>query len=835
MKSNTLTHHPWQFWIDRGGTFTDLIARKPDGGLIGHKLLSENPDHYEDAAIQGIRDLMQIESDKPIPSGNIEVVRMGTTVATNALLERKGARVLLAVTRGFRDALRIGDQSRPHIFARQIILPEMLYERVIEIDERISAEGEVLRTIDLESLKLELQKAFDLGIRAIAILCLHGYRYPQHEKAVATLAHQIGFTQISSSHDTTALIKLIGRGDITVVDAYLSPVLRRYVDQISAALGGTQILFMQSNGGLVDSSHFRGKNATLSGPAGGIVGAVETSMNAGFEKIVTFDMGGTSTDVAHWAGQYERTFDSKVAGVRIRTPMMDIHTVAAGGGSICHFDGQRYRVGTDSAGADPGPAAYRRGGPLTITDCHLMLGRLQPQFFPNIFGPRQNQSLDSEIVKNKFAQLAETIKTATGDERTPEAVAEGFLLIAVENMANAIKKISVRQGHDVTQYTLAAFGGAGGQHACRVADRLGIQKNFIHHWAGLLSAYGIGQAQQRILQERSIEEKLDQTLIPKLKKLLDQLSEAGRANLKKEGVPSQCIEILQKVDLKIEGSDTSLQVNFDTEATMISTFEALYLQRFGFNCPSLIFVVESIQVEVIGTSDEERQEGGDFAHSQNKRAEPLSHVQTWINEKLTDTPVFDLQKMEANHRIIGPAILIEPFSTIIVEPGWAAGINEGKDLYLSRVTPLQKTTTIGTACNPVMLEIFNSLFMAIAEQMGVTLQLTASSVNIKERLDFSCAVFDPSGNLVANAPHIPVHLGSMSESVRAVIRKNNETIRPGDVFLTNDPYNGGTHLPDITVITPVFIKEQIVFYPWTSCRHRRPQPRLNACKQYLLK
>ncbi len=770
---------------------------------------------------------MSLGHQDPIPTQSIEIVRMGTTVATNALLERRGERLLLAITKGFRDALRIGDQSRPKLFAQKIILPEMLYEDVVEIHERVNAQGRILKKIEIEALEDKLKSAFDSGIRAIAIVCLHGYRYPAHEQSVAALARKIGFTQISTSHETTALIKLVGRGDITVVDAYLSPILKRYTDQITHDLGDTPILFMQSNGGLADAKRFRGKNALLSGPAGGLVGAVEASLSSGFKNIITFDMGGTSTDVAHFSGKFERIFETKVAGIRMRAPMMKIHTVAAGGGSLCHFDGSRYQVGPDSAGANPGPASYRRGGPLTVTDCHVMLGRLQAQFFPHIFGAEQNAALDAELVRKRFTQLAKEIKKTSGDERAPEAVAEGFLRIAVENMANAIKKISVQQGHNVTQYTLCAFGGAGGQHACQVADALGIKKIFIPPFTGLLSAYGIGKAKQRLLREMTIDEELDEKMLPSLQKTIDRLTKEGTALMLRQGVTDDQIRVLPTVDLKIEGTDTSLQIDLDTVPEMIYAFKRAYNRYFSFAMPKKNLIVETAFVEIIGLSNLSKDESSDTTDkktrqcgkSTNKPLEPTAVVDTTFGGRHRQTPVYDRKDLGPDHRIKGPAIIFEAFSTIVIEPGWSADLNKKGGMTLSRQGSLPLAASLGSNCDPVMLEVFNNLFMSIAEQMGLTLQKTATSVNIKERLDFSCALFDKKGRLVANAPHIPVHLGSMSESVRTIIRKNKGKMRPGNVYMMNDPYNGGTHLPDITVITPVFIGNETLFYVGSRGHH----------------
>ena len=789
----------WQFWIDRGGTFTDLVARRPDGDIVSHKLLSENPERYRDAAVQGIRELLSLTPSQPIPADRIDVVKMGTTVATNALLERAGEPTVLAVTRGFRDALRIAYQARPRLFDRNIVLPELLYHRVIEVDERFAAHGEELTPADIAGARAELQAAYDAGFRSLAIVFMHAYRTPDHEQAVAAVARDIGFTQISQSHAVSPLIKLVGRGDTTVVDAYLTPILRRYVDQVAGELGDVRLMFMQSNGGLVDAHRFQGKDAILSGPAGGIVGAVKTGEAAGFDRLITFDMGGTSTDVAHFAGEYERAFETLVAGVRMRAPMMMIHTVAAGGGSICSFDGGRYRVGPESAGANPGPACYRRGGPLTVTDCNVMLGKLPPAHFPRVFGPGADQPLDADAVADKFAALAAEIRAATGDTRDPVAVADGFLRIAVENMANAIKKISVQRGYDVTEYALCSFGGAGGQHACLVADALGMTRVYIHPLAGVLSAFGMGLADQRVMRERSVEEPLETAT--QLAGVLADLATAATADLVDQGVDPDAIQVHRRVHLKYEGTDTANIVDFADPAAMTRAFEALYRERYGFVMADRRLVVDTAAVEAVAAMADPRALTSETTNG--AAPAPLETVTTHMASAAHTTPVFDHAAITTGHAVDGPAIIRDPVATTVVEPGWRAQREAAGHLLLSRVVPAERTAAIGTDSDPVMLEVFNNLFMSIAEQMGFTLQNTSYSVNIKERLDFSCAVFDPTGNLVANAPHMPVHLGSMSESVRAVIAAN-PAMAPGDVYALNAPYNGGTHLPDVTVITPVF-------------------------------
>jgi len=810
----------WQFWIDRGGTFTDVVARDPAGSVKTHKLLSENPERYNDAALQGIRDLLGLRKGDPIPAAAIEAVKMGTTVATNALLERKGDRTLLVITRGFHDALRIAYQNRPHLFTRKITLPELLYERVVEVDERVTAEGEVLTPLDGDSLRGDLQAAYDDGIRSVAIVFMHGYRYPDHERNAADIARAVGFPQISVSHVVSPLMKLVGRGDTTVVDAYLSPILRRYVDQVAGELGDVRLMFMQSNGGLTDAALFQGKDSILSGPAGGIVGAVRTAAMGEIDKIITFDMGGTSTDVAHYDGAYERAFETLVAGVRMRAPMMQIHTVAAGGGSILHFDGARYRVGPDSAGANPGPACYRRGGPLAVTDCNVMSGRIVPEFFPKVFGPNGDEPLDADVVRQKFAALAQEIHKATGDTRTPEDVAAGFRQIAIENMANAIKKISTQRGYDVTEYTLNCFGGAGGQHACDIADTLGMTSIFLHPYAGVLSAYGMGLADIRALREQAVEQELTDALMPALTETVSRLSDDACAELDSQGIKRDDVRTEPKVLVRYKGTDSSLVVDFGARAAISQGFEEAHRQRYGFVMADKPLIVEAVSLEAIGSTaqaeDPELRAEPRRTPLEPRAVNPMYTAQGW-----RDTGVYLREDIRPGDRIDGPAILIETTSTTVVEPGWQAELTQRDHLVLKRVIPLEREVAVGTSVDPVMLEVFNNLFMSIAEQMGSTLENTAYSVNIKERLDFSCAIFDPDGNLVANAPHMPVHLGSMSESIRTVIRERSGAISPGDVFVLNAPYNGGTHLPDITVVTPVFddAEARIIFFVASRGHH----------------
>jgi 5-oxoprolinase (ATP-hydrolysing) len=865
----------WEFWIDRGGTFTDVIGRKPDGALVTHKLLSENPEAYRDAAVHGIRHLLGLPPGAAIPSERISAVKMGTTVATNALLERKGERTLLLVSKGFRDALRIGYQARPKIFAKHIIKPDMLYERVVEVDERVRADGTVERELDLQAARRELERAKADGIGAVAIVLMHAYRYHAHEQRLAALARELGFPQVSASHEVSPLIKLVGRGDTTVVDSYLSPILRRYVTRVAGELngedasepssplplrgrsaatgsreGGTsaasevtplpnpplqggreraganpRLMFMMSSGGLTAAELFRGKDAILSGPAAGVVGMAETGRAAGFSRLIGFDMGGTSTDVSHFAGEYERAFETEVAGVRMRAPMMLIHTVAAGGGSILHYDGARFRVGPDSAGANPGPKCYRRGGPLAVTDANVMVGKLIPEFFPQIFGPQQNLPLDAEAVRNAFATLAKQI----GDGRGAEQVADGFIKIAVENMANAIKKISVQRGYDVTRYALNCFGGAGGQHACLVADALGMTNVLIHPLSSLLSAYGMGLADIRSVRQQAIEEPFGKKAHAALEKVASRLAETVIGEVAAQGVAADKIKVHIRAHIRYAGTDTPLIVGagsfvsaaskkrrqaLASLAKMKAAFEHAHKAQFGFIDRSKDLVVEAVSVEAVGGGARFREK----MHKTKRRKLPVPAQRTrfFSSGKWQRANVYLRDALTAGDKVKGPAIVVEPHQTVVVENGWQAELTARDHLLLKRVQKLARARAIGTRADPVMLEVFNNLFMSIAEQMGVALQNTAYSVNIKERLDFSCAVFNGDGSLVANAPHMPVHLGSMDRAVETVIRENKGKIRPGDAYAINAPYNGGTHLPDITVCTPVFDGRKILF--WVASR-----------------
>jgi 5-oxoprolinase (ATP-hydrolysing) len=793
----------WQFWVDRGGTFTDIVARMPDGRLRTHKLLSENPERYKDAAVQGIRDLLKLSPEQAAPRGTIDAVKMGTTVATNALLERKGDRTVLIITKGLGDLLRIGYQNRPRLFDLNIVLPELLYEEVIEVDERVDADGNVIKPLDLRAVREALCAAYGKGFRSVAVALMHGYRFPKHEDKIGEMARQQGFSQVSLSHEVSPLIKLVSRGDTTVVDAYLSPILRRYVGQVSDALGadagGCQsLMFMQSNGGLTDASLFQGKDAILSGPAGGVVGMVRTAEAAGFKRLIGFDMGGTSTDVCHYAGAYERDFETEVAGVRMRAPMMSIHTVAAGGGSILTFQHGRLQVGPESAGANPGPASYRRGGPLAVTDCNVVLGKLQPDQFPALFGPNGDEPLDVAAARAKFADLAKNIATETGEAEMPvETLAEGYLRIAVENMANAIKKISVQRGYDVTQYTMNCFGGAGGQHACQVADVLGMKSIYIHPFAGVLSAFGMGLADIRAIREHQFAGPLSD--VERAEVTLATLTWDACAEIAGQGIDPKKITVVKTAHVRTVGSHQTLPVPFATVDEMRQSFDAAHQQRFGFVPVYDELIIDLLTAEAIG----ETGEGATFAMDEMPTTDHGT-ARMYTQGIWQDVPLVQRAAIKAGETIDGPTIIVEPTGTNILEPDWQARALPCGGLELRRVVALSRQEAIGTSVDPVMLEVFNNLFMSIADQMGATLANTAYSVNIKERYDFSCAIFDANGDLVANAPHVPVHLGSMSDSVRTILRENAGKMRPGDVFMMNNPYNGGTHLPDVTVITPVF-------------------------------
>ena len=839
----------WDFWVDRGGTFTDVVARRPDGSLVTRKLLSEDPRRYDDAATTAIADLLGVPRGEPLLPERIRSVKMGTTVATNALLQRRGVPTLFVTTAGFGDVLRIGYQTRPHLFKLDIVLPEMLYAEVLEVEERIAADGTVLCPLDLDAAAEGMAAARERGMEAVAIVLVHGYRHTDHEAALAAAAREIGFEQVSAGHEVDPLVKIVPRGDTTVADAYLSPILRSYVDAVASSIGtadavasrigtadavassigtgasseGPRLQFMQSNGGLADARRFTGRDALLSGPAGGVVGMARTAQAAGFERLIGFDMGGTSTDVSHFAGEFERANETEVAGIRVRTPIIDMYTVAAGGGSLLAFDGSRLRVGPESAGANPGPACYGNGGPLALTDANAVLGVIRPEYFPAVFGADGNQPLDAAAAAHGIAELADRIGDASGVRRTAAEVAFGYGEIAAENMANAIRKISTERGHDITAYTLVCFGGAGGQHACRVADRLGITAILIHPHAGVLSALGIGLADVTDLRSEPVEASLDEALIAELGERLAAARPAAVEAVASAGVPTDRIEVTGRVAVRYRGSDTTLDVPLGTADEVARDFAAAHRTRFGFSPPgaansATALVVDALHIEARGRAVDPPPA---MPPADDRDALVATHT-TWMSAGVAqtgdgasrdgpsphtcapyDTPFWDRTALAPGAVMAGPAVVVEPNATTVIEPGWQGTVTDRGDLVLERVAARPASVAIGTSVDPVQLEIFNNLFMNIAEQMGVVLEHTAVSVNIKERRDFSCALFDLDGELVANAPHLPVHLGSMSESIRTVIEQNPE-MSPGDVFVLNNPYNGGTHLPDVTVVRPVF-------------------------------
>ena len=823
-KDSHIVYQNWQFWIDRGGTFTDIIARHPDGTLLCRKYLSENPESYDDAAVYGIKSMLDIHQSDPVPDGLIDKIKMGTTVATNALLERKGDDVLLAVTKGFKDALEIGYQARPDTFALKIEKPDILYTRVVEINERVSAKGEVLQTLDIELSKKALNTAYNQGLTAIAIVLMHGYQYSQHEKQLMQLAKEIGFSQISASHEVSPLQKLISRGETTLVDAYLTPILLRYIQNISKGLNQhkpAQLLFMQSSGGLTSADTFRGRDAILSGPAGGIVGAVHTAKLAGFDKIIGFDMGGTSTDVSHYAGEFEKAYETEVAGVRMRVPMLHIHTVAAGGGSVLRYQDGRFRVGPESAGALPGPICYRRNGKLAVTDINLCLGKIQADFFPSIFGPEQNLPLDKTNSLQAFADIANNID----DGRSAEDVAEGFLAIAIQHMAQAIKKISVSRGYDVSNYVLNCFGGAGGQHACLVAEKLGIKTVLLHRYSGILSAYGMGLADIKVERQRVANSLMQSGDIQAIDFAIEQLKQANLEDLNKQGLSNSQITHHCSALLKYLNTDTSLNISLDSLSEMQNSFTEQHQQQFGFFAPDKPIIIDTLIVESYGGAEKITEAKQTLASDLPIKIQTFRQIYSqgqWLN-----APVIKLSSLRFGHEVVGPAIIVEPTGTIIVEKNWRVKVNVNGHLVLhfeavKKVLDPDSTsqeTTLNKA-DPVTLELFNSAFMSIAQQMGIVLRNTSQSVNVKERLDFSCAIFDATGNLIANAPHVPVHLGSMDASVKVIIN-GTQSVHAGDVFVQNNPYNGGSHLPDITVITPVFdaANHSILFYVASRAHH----------------
>ena len=792
----------WQFCIDRGGTFTDIIARAPDGRLIVDKRLSDDPHADCDPGVTGILALLATHGGA---DAAIEVIRIGTTVATNALLERRGVPTALVITAGFRDALAIGYQNRPELFRLRIELPQPLYREVVEADERITATGEVIRPLDAARLARDLDRLRAGGIGSIAIVLMHGYRHPQHECLAVELAMRSGFDEIVASHQSSPLVRMVSRGDTTVVDAYLTPLLASYARRFRAELGvryrDVPLQFMQSNGGLVAPDAFRASRAILSGPAGGLVGTERAAAALGESRLIAFDMGGTSTDVALYDHGCPLRYETTIGGVRLQAPMMNIHTVAAGGGSILHYEGGRLRVGPQSAGADPGPACYRRGGPLTITDLQLLLGRLRPEFFPAVFGPDRNLPLDAGVVRQRFDELAARVSAGGAMRATAETLAAGFLDVAIETMARAIRHVSVRQGHDPADFLLFCYGGAAPQHACRVADALGIARILVHPLAGVLSAWGIGLADRRLQHRKSIEQPLAAIPHAYLVRELDAMCRELSDSLISQGAGAAALEHSRVVELRAPGTETALGIRLDDTHSMLDEFDGEFRRRFGFAADLDGVIVATLRAEVLAPGEPAP---GGLAQATAPTAVPAgSRVRAWFDD-WRDAPVIDRATLDRCTPVAGPALIVEPNSTTVVDPGWHVQKLPGGELLLNRTAGAAPPRATTSDPDPALLEIYNHRFMQVAEQMGAVLQATAVSVNIRERLDFSCALFDAGGALIANAPHMPVHLGSMGASVRSVIGHNVGELRPRRAWMLNSPYAGGTHLPDITVVSPVY-------------------------------
>lgn len=835
----------YRFSIDRGGTFTDIYAEVPgEPGYRVIKLLSEDPQNYADAPREGIRRILTemgaCRADGDCVSADpIEWIRMGTTVATNALLERKGARCALLVTRGFGDILQIGNQDRPHIFDLEIRKPELLYETVIEIDERLRflradepppaepvVEGitgdrlVVLQPLDSEALRPQLQQVYDRGIRSLAVVLMHAYAWPGHELAIGRLAEEIGFAQISLSSQVMPRIKLVARGDTTMVDAYLNPHIRNYLDSFRQGfedrLANTSLLFMQSDGGLARAGDFTGSRAILSGPAGGVVGyAMTTFEQESGQPVIGFDMGGTSTDVSRFGGDYELVFETETAGVRIQAPQLHIKTVAAGGGSRLFFENNMFMVGPESAGAHPGPVCYRKNGYLAVTDANLVLGRIQPKYFPHIFGTGENQPLDLAASRRVLAELADRINAANRQKGLPdmsvEQVALGFLQVANEVMVRPIREISVMRGYDIKEHVLAVFGGAGPQHACAIARSLGIPDIFIHRFSGILSAYGIGMADVIVDLQKPSSVRYQPQILPDIEKQVAGLREQAYADLLRQGFAADAVDSTAFLNLRYKGTDTPQMIAWPEDNDFARVLSETYLREFGFDLDGRDILIDDVRVRARGKTSGLRRLTISGAQGP---APQLDTVQCYFEGGWQATAVYDLAQLGAGYCIAGPAIIVHETSTILVEPDCTASITGSGDVRLQVGSGVRQR--VGTEMDPIQLSIFSNLFMSIAEQMGRMLQKTAISTNIKERLDFSCALFGPSGELVANAPHLPVHLGAMSEAVKEQIRRRKDDLMPGDVLVSNHPVAGGSHLPDITVITPVFREGEIIF--WVAAR-----------------
>ena len=802
----------WDFWIDRGGTFTDIVARDPNGKLFTDKLLSENEQLYKDAGLAGIKRFLKVPHDEKIPMDNINSIKMGTTVATNALLERKGFPVVLLTTKGLRDQLRIAYQNRPNLFDRQIILNDPLYDHIVEVEERVTSSGKILQPINKEKLYEDLRKIKNVEEKSCAIVFMHSCKFNKHEKEAEEVAKAIGFSHISLSYRTSQIMKYVMRGDTTVADAYLSPVLNKYIENLYSEFNGDisgKISFMQSNGGLTGASLFSGKDSILSGPAGGVIGGIKTSALDKEHKIIGFDMGGTSTDVWHYSGELERTVNNKIDGIRISIPMLSINTIAAGGGSILSEKSGRLIVGPESAGATPGPACYARGGPLTITDSNLVTGRIHADFFPNTFGYNSNESLSLSASKILFEQLSDKMNVPV------EEIAEGYISIADNSMAEAIKKISVQRGYDLREYCLTIFGGAAGQHACSIAEILDIKTCLIHPHASVLSAYGMGLAEVRTNKSKVIEKYLTRETLLETALIADSLITSTMENLEKQNVLEKNITYIIKLFIKLQGTDTSLEFDFDTTTNLQIKFKETYLRLFGFKPTSKKLIIESVFVEAIGGTDVDIKSKKSVEELTTKKLSTVTK-KVYIDGEWSDCQFFPIENLRKNSKIVGPAVLVGSQTSILLKKGWDSTLQESGAIKLKRVKTLQPKSHTESA----QIEVFNNLFMSIAEQMGFVLEKTAQSITIKERLDFSCAIFDKNGELVANAPHMPVHLGSMDSTVKSII-KNNSTLSHGDIFAINAPYNGGTHLPDITIVNPIWNaeKNEIIFYTAARGHH----------------
>ncbi|XP_018428770.1 PREDICTED: 5-oxoprolinase isoform X1 [Nanorana parkeri] len=840
----------FQFAIDRGGTFTDVFARCPGGKVRVMKLLSEDPANYQDAPTEGIRRILEEETgslfprDLPLDTQQIEWIRMGTTVATNALLERKGERIALLITKGFKDLLHIGNQARPKIFDLEVRMPEVLYEEVIEVEERVVLQQsdcqlpkhpslktfigstgdslEVWEPLNLEHLKIKLQGALSRGIRSLAVVLMHSYTWSTHEHQVGELARSLGFTHVSLSSEVMPMIRMVPRGYTACADAYLTPCIQRYLDGFSRGfknqLKDLQVLFMRSDGGLTPMQSFSGSRAILSGPAGGVVGyAITTYRPDNPQPVIGFDMGGTSTDVSRYAGEYEHVFEATTAGISIQAPQLDINTVAAGGGSMLFFRSGLFVVGPESAGAHPGPACYRKGGPLTVTDANLCLGRLLPDYFPRIFGPSEDQPLSEEDTTRKFQELTAEInqfqrgRPGGGSSLSVEEVAMGFIRVANEAMCRPIRSLTQAKGHDTSRHVLSCFGGAGGQHACAIARSLGMKTVFIHKYGGVLSAFGMALADVVHEAQEPCSVLYSKDSFPLLEERIAALEQRCIEVLQQQGFHRSQIDAEPFLHLRYERTDCALMCSAKGypahpdschAGDFKNAFTARYMKEFGFTIPSRPIVVDDIRVRGTGSTgircESRITPGGQPAHVEKV-------TKCYFEDGYKDTNVYLLEELSCDHTIPGPAIIIDKNSTILVEPDCAASITEHGDVRITVASGKQQA--IGTELDTIQLSIFSHRFMSIAEQMGRILQRTAISTNIKERLDFSCALFGPDGGLVSNAPHIPVHLGAMQETVQFQIRSLQDDLKEGDVILSNHPCAGGSHLPDLTVITPVFRPE----------------------------